>query len=186
MPTRIAQKLQLVQGDVGIEGSQVSATDVLEQLVDAYNNSVHRIIKCRPSEVTKETEPRVHEHLRKWQARKTKPYAFIVGDKVRLSKNKGIFEKGYLSNYTREIFEIYYRAARPLNVYKVKDANGEIVKGIFYEHQLQKVLEPEVYKVEKILRWRKLKNGNKQAFVRWLGYGPKFDQWVDESEIVNL
>lgn len=160
--------------------------DILPHLVHAYNNSIHRIIKCCPAEVTKETEPLIHERLRKWQARKTKPFAFKVGDKVRLSKNKGMFEKGYLSNYTREIFEIYYRAARPLNIYKVKDANGEKVKGSFYEHQLQRVNEPDVYKVEKILRWRKLRNGKKQAYVRWLGYGPNFDQWVDESEIVQL
>lgn len=46
--------------------------------------------------------------------------------------------------------------------------------------------EPEVYKIEKILRWRKLKNGTKQALVRWSGYGPKFDQWVDQAEIVNI
>jgi hypothetical protein len=58
--------------------------------------------------------------------------------------------------------------------------------GTFYEHQLVQVKEPEVYKVEQILRWRTLRNGQRQAYVRWLGYGPKFDQWVDETEIVNI
>lgn len=61
-----------------------------------------------------------------------------------------------------------------------------IYLGVFYEYQLQKAEEPEIYKIEKVLRWRKTPDGNKQALVRWLGYGPKFDQWVDEAELVNV
>lgn len=160
--------------------------DVLAQLVRACNNSYHRIIRCRPVDVTKATESAIHERLRKWQSRPAAVYRFKIGDKVRLSKNKGVFEKGYLSSWTREIFEITFRARHPLPVYKVKDANGERVKGVFYEHQLQKVQEPDVYKVERILKWRKLRNGKRRALVRWLGYGPQFDQWVDEEELVNL
>lgn len=101
----------------------------LRQMVTAYNNSYHRIIKCKPVEVTKETEPQVYERLRQGWTRRSRPYKYHVGDKVRLSKSKGIFEKGYLANYTREIFEITSRAARPIPVYKVKDTHGEEVKG---------------------------------------------------------
>lgn len=160
--------------------------DVLDKLVNAYNHSYHRIIQCKPVDVTKETEAAIQERLRKWQKRPQKPFKFNVGDKVRLSKSKGVFEKGYLANYTREIFEITFRMRKPLPVYRVKDANGVPVKGYFYEQQLQHVVEPEVYKIEKILRWRKLRNGKKQALIRFLGYGPQFDQWIDQSELVNV
>ena len=44
----------------------------------------------------------------------------------------------------------------------------EIIEGIFYEKELQKVFkEDEYYKYDKILKTR-IKNGKKQYFVSWL------------------
>lgn len=160
--------------------------DVLQDLVHAYNHSKHRVIGCAPAEVTIENATVVAERQYRCVRKPLEQYKYNVGDHVRISKKKGTFEKGYESNWTREIFVIYQRAARPLPVYKIRDLNGEKVVGVFYEAQLQKVIPPDTHKVEKILRWRKARGGRRQALVRWLGYGAEFDQWVDEEDLTQL
>lgn len=161
--------------------------DELDNLVSSYNNSVHRTIGYKPSEVTSDMEPIIAKRIQNNAKRKKRPFKFEIDDRVRLSKYKGTFEKGYEANWTREIFVIASRESRLCtNQYKVKDLNGEAVKGIFYESQLLKIIEPSTYKIDKILKWRKLKSGKKEALVRFLGYSEEFDQWINESDIENI
>lgn len=160
--------------------------DILQDLVNAYNNSIHRTIQCRPAEVNKENAHHIIHRLYKDIRNKKPPkFKFEIGDKVRLSKRKGTFEKGYESNWTREIFVVSSRDARPLPIYKIKDLNDQPIGGIFYEKQLQKVVEPDAFKIEKILRWRG-KGKRKQALIKWLGYGHEFDQWIDEAQLIKI
>ena len=78
-------------------------------------------------------------------------FKFQVGDRVRISKVKRIFETSYLPNFTEELFTIYKRFARQVPVYKLKDDAGEALEGTFYEPELQKIIKnDEVYRVEKI------------------------------------
>ena len=66
-------------------------------------------------------------------------------------------------------------------IYKIKDLNGEIIKGIFYEKELQKTKNTsEVYAIEKIIR----KNKNKY-FVKWRGYSNDFNSWINENDIIK-
>jgi len=62
-----------------------------------------------------------------------------VGDRVRISKYKRkTFDKGYTPNWTEEVFivdEIQW--TNPIT-YKIKDLNGELIKGTFYREELQK------------------------------------------------
>ena len=67
------------------------------------------------------------------------PFKFHIGDKVRLAKKKGTFEKGYTTNFTKEIFVISKRIARNPPVYVVKDENEEEIQGTFYANELQVV-----------------------------------------------
>ena len=65
--------------------------------------------------------------------------------------------------------------------YKIKDLNDEIVKGIFYEKELQKTKNiSEVYVIEKIIR----KNKNRYL-VKWQGYSNDFNCWVDKEDILK-
>ena len=64
----------------------------------------------------------------------------------------------------------------------MKDYQNEDVQGTFYEQELQLVDEPEVYKIENILRSRKVK-GKKQHLVRWSGWSSKYDSWIDAKEL---
>ena len=160
--------------------------DVLPKLVKSYNNTYHRSIKMKPSQVTKSNEAKVWDTLYDNDVDKRVRYKFQVGDRVRISKVKRMFEKSYLPNYTEEMFTIYKRFARQVPVYKLKDDAGEILDGTFYEAEIQKVIkEDDVYRVEKVLRKRKRK-GVVEYFVKWKGYPDKFNSWVAEKDILKL
>ena len=66
--------------------------------------------------------------------------------------------------------------------YKLEDTHGEIVKGTFYEPELQ-LAKPDTYRIEKVLRRRTTAQGKREIFVKWLGYDKSFNQWIPESDI---
>ena len=100
---------------------------------------------------------------------------------MRISKAKQKFDKGYLPNWTHEVFNVKRRKYRDLPIYELEDDTGAGVKGTFYEQEVQKVMKPKegVFRVEKVLKKRR--RGNRtQYYVKFLGYPPSFNLWVDE------
>jgi hypothetical protein len=63
-------------------------------------------------------------------------YKYDVADRVRIVKYKHVFQKGYLPNWTAEIFEISDKYPTYLVTYKHKDLSGESIKGKFYEQEI--------------------------------------------------
>ena len=127
--------------------------DVLPDLVKGYNNTRHSSIKMTPVEASqKKNELGVWrtlypDHL---EIRDINP-EFSVGDKVRISKKKKTFEKGYTTRWTEEIFTIV-EVKRTLPVtYKIADLNGEEIKGSFYEPELQKTSQ-QLFRIEKVIK----------------------------------
>lgn len=106
--------------------------------------------------------------------------AFKVGDYVRLSKYRMVFDKGYTPNWTTEIFRIrkvlYH--TDPIT-YLISDYQDNEIKGSVYSEELQPVKHPNVYLIEKIIRKRK-----GQAFVKWLGFGPEHNSWIPEKDVL--
>ena len=152
--------------------------DALPKLVLSYNKTYHSTIKMSPEEVTVHNEAELRERL--YRPYKKPVYKFDVGDKVRISKNVSKFQKGYEGGWSKEVFVV--KDCHPTNppTYQLRDYSGEDIKGKFYAQELQKVdKETNVFEVEKVLRTRKV-NGRKQYLVRWMGYGPKHDSWVDD------
>ncbi|XP_070156725.1 uncharacterized protein [Polyergus mexicanus] len=80
------------------------------------------------------------------------PAKFKVADPVPVSKFKTIFEKGFTPNWTTEIFRITKIQRTNPVTYLLKDSRGEPIAGGFYEHELLRVGDPDVYLVEKVLR----------------------------------
>ena len=156
--------------------------DILQDLVEDYNNTKHSSIKMTPIEGSKkENELTVWRNLypKRYEIHDFNP-KFSVGDKVRMSKKKTIFEKGYTTRWTEEIFVITkIKRTNPIT-YKIADLNGEEIDGTFYEPELQKTRQ-QVFRIEKVLE----KKGNK-SFVKWKGYSDKFNSWIDNEDIVNL
>ena len=160
--------------------------DVLPQLVKSYNNTYHRSIKMKPTQVTKTNEAKVWETLYGDDVHKPIRFKFAVEDRVRISKVKGLFEKSYLPNFTEELFTIYKRMAHQIPVYKLKDDAGEILDGTFYETELQEIIKnDDFYRVQKILHKRKCK-GVVEYFIKWKGYPDEFNSWVPESNMSKL
>ena len=71
--------------------------------------------------------------------------------------------------------------------YKIKDLEGELVKGTFNSHELQRVEKDQIYEIDSVLDHRKRKVGKKwvkEIKVHWKGYPSKFDRWILESDLV--
>ena len=169
-------------------------TDVLSAFTDSYNKTYHRSINQTPESVSKQNEARIwFEQYNKIKKKGEyfyfkKKYAFNVNDYVRVSYLRGTFEREYDQKWTGEIFIVKSRRRRDgIELYHLIDFNGDEISGSFYKDELQKITaDPTgVYKIEKVLRHRKYK-GKKQFLVRWLFWPPKYDTWVDASELSTL
>jgi len=82
--------------------------DILDKLVDQYNNKIHSSTGMSPKEASKpKNETKVWRKLydNYVPAKREKP-KFKIADKVRITRKKGIFEKGYTSRWTEEVFTI--------------------------------------------------------------------------------
>ena len=165
--------------------------DKLQDFAYAYNHRVHRSIKHRPADVNASNVDEVRAILYPKRKKKTggsmKPlkykYGFAVGDAVRISKLKGIFEKGYAQNWSEEIFTVMKRYNWDVPMYTIKDSNNERLRGRFYEFELQKVTPPEYYIVEEIINERG-KGAKKEYYVKWRGYPASANSWVKASDVV--
>jgi transposase InsO family protein len=114
----------------------------LPKIVSAYNNSYHRSIKCRPTDVNDQNESDIwvtlYGHL---QPPGDNKHRYVVGDSVRLAHRKGTFGRGYVEQWTKEVFEICERKLKSghIPVYIVRDSDGNVIHGFWYERELQRV-----------------------------------------------
>ena len=154
--------------------------DVLPALVESYNNSYHRSIKMTPNQVNAQNEAEVRKRLYPPKESFRPRWKFEVGEQVRLCQARRSFKKGYLPNWTEELFVVNSRYATDPPTYSIKDYDGEIIAGKFYAEELQKVVKEknDTYKVEEIIKTRK-RAGKTEYFVKWVGYPAKFNSWVD-------
>ena len=72
--------------------------NVLDDIVNKYNNTVHRTIKRKPIDVTSDSYVKYNEDSNK------KNPKFKAGDHVRIWKYKNIFANGYTPNWSEEVF----------------------------------------------------------------------------------
>lgn len=153
--------------------------DILPNLISEYNNTKHRTIDKKPSDVTRENESEV---LKKFPNLKTKTKIksrFKIGEFVRISGEKHLFSKGYTPNWSTEIFSITrVLPTYPVVTYNLKDYKNEAIAGGFYEEELTKVKYPDIYLVEKILKKR-----NNEVYVKWLGFDNSHNSWISKDSL---
>ena len=169
--------------------------DVLQDIVHAYNHTRHSSTRMQPTVVTRENARIARENIaRRWKddnkiKRRMQKAKYHVGDLVRISRAKGIFEKGYEANWSEEIFRIHRVLKwRNPHVYELSDLAGEIIDGIFYEQELGRVdknLQEEEFIVDRVIKSRG-RGANKQLLVSWRGYPSKFDSWIPASNLTQL
>ncbi|XP_033214043.1 uncharacterized protein LOC117171100 [Belonocnema kinseyi] len=127
--------------------------EVLPTLISTYNNTkLRNISRTRPK--------------------------FKVGDRVRVRKHKHVFEKGYTPNWTTEVFTVDRIMLTSPVTYKLKDYQDQPIADGFYEQELLKVIHPDVYLVEKVIK----KCGSKM-FVKWLGFDSSYNSRIDQSDM---
>ena len=140
----------------------------LDDIVNKYNNTIHRTIKMKPTDVTSDSYAEYNEDSNK----------FKVDDHVRISKYKNISAKGYTSNWSEEIFIVSKIKNTVPWTYVISDLNGEEIAGSFYEKELQKTNQEE-FRIEKVIK----RKGGK-LYVKWEGYNNSFNSWIDKKGVV--
>ena len=136
--------------------------DVLDDIVNKCNNTVHKTIKVKPIDVTDDSYTEYNEDFNK------KDPKFKVGDHVRISKYKNIFAKGYAPNWSEEVFVVSKIKNTVSWTYVVSDLNGEEITGSFCEKELQKTSQ-EKFRIEKLLKGKGAK-----LYLKWKGYDNRF------------
>ena len=156
--------------------------NILPKLIKIYNNRYHSTIKMKPIQVNKSNEKYIKENIYTYNKISKNP-KFKIGDLIRVSlKRRPIFDKASSNiKWSEELFKIHLINRSNVITYKIKDLNGEIIDGIFYERELQKTKNTsEIYIIEKIIR----KNKNKYL-VKWRGYSDDFNSYVDKDDIIK-
>ena len=113
--------------------------NMLPNLIKAYNNRYHRSIKMKPIDVNKLNEKYIKNTIYSYDITDKIP-KFKINDLVRISlKRRQLFDKptGNIK-WSEELFKIHSINKSNVITYKIKDLNDEIIKGIFYEKELQK------------------------------------------------
>ena len=146
--------------------------DVLDDIVNKCNNTVHKTIKVKPIDVTDDSYTEYNEDFNK------KDPKFKVGDHVRISKYKNIFAKGYTPNWSEEVFVVSKIKNTVPWTYVVSDLNGEEITGSFYEKELQKTNQKE-FRIEKVLK----RKGDK-LYIKWKRYNNSFNSWINKKDLV--
>lgn len=153
--------------------------DVLQDLVDSYNNTKHSTIKMAPTDVTEKNIAKVYANIKNsHNKQKIGLPKLEIDDFVRIIRKKKTLEHAYTEKWTREIFRVkQVIEKKPQPLYKVKDLKNVMLRGKFYENQLQKVLVAPT-KVLKIIKTRGL-GKNLQYFVETVG---KETLWISQKE----
>ena len=113
--------------------------DVLDDLVWNYNTTKHSTIEMNPEDVNEINKHQVWIKLFGQPRGEISPPKFKVGDLVRISSYKNIFTKGYVANFTKEIFQIMEVFFGDPTMYKLEDEDGEEILGKFYQQELSMV-----------------------------------------------
>lgn len=149
----------------------------LSDVIERYNNKVHRTIGLAPVTVNHNNAhtllSNVYNHIKVRGKAK-----YRNGDYVRISKYKSTFAKGYTGNWSSEIFQIVKVNVTNPVTYQLQDENKQPILGAFYEQELQKVKYPDIYLVEKVLK----RNGDK-VLVKWFGLNTT--SWINKENKIN-
>ena len=162
--------------------------DVLQDLVDGYNESKHRSIQHAPNDVTAANEALVRKILFP-KVKKKKKFTkkhFKVGDSVRITRLKRTFQKGYEQLWSHEVFTVSkIRDTYPVT-YALKDYKGNQIEGSFYTNEIQLVDKSDsIYQIEKVVN-KRTRRGQIEYLVKWQGYPEEANSWVPQSDLFNL
>ena len=160
--------------------------DVLPQIIQSYNKTYHSSIKMSPLDVNSANQEEVWRRLYgTGPKRPLKPAKFSVGEQVRLASLRYQFYKGYYPKFSHEIFFIHeiHNNQHPI-MYTIRDMNGELIEGRFYEEEMVSVkedIENKLYPIDKIISRR-----GRKVLVSFRYYPQKFNRWMNINELQRI
>ncbi len=140
-----------------------------------------------PNDVSPANESLVRRNLFP-EVKKLKKYTkavFKVGDSVRITRKKGVFEKGYEMSWSWEVFNVREVKQTYPVTYGLSDYKGEEIKGSFYKSELQLVDKTQdLWPIEKIIDTRK-RGGQTLYLVKFLGYTDAANSWIPHQDLFS-
>ena len=163
--------------------------DLLDSAMAIYLNRTHRTIKMSPLEAEKEesslTLRRIYFEKYLHAANKRQKPKFEVGDTVRIFKERGQFHRGYMEDFSEEVFEIsHIDTTLPLPRYKLKEYDGNHITGSFFQNELVGYKPSDFYKID-ILDERG-KGKKKEVLVSYRGYPSQYNEWKLLKDIKSI
>lgn len=160
--------------------------DILQDIVDSYNESFHRSIAMRPIDVRKEHEQKFFQRLYAIPLSRIREPPVGIGPFVRISKAKQVFDKGFRPNWTSDIYKVAKKHHQPSKtVFELEEIGSkQPLKGRFYPEEIQSIeFDPDAPQpIEKIVKSR-VRNGIKELLVKWLDYPNSQNSWIQETAI---
>jgi len=159
---------------------------ILPGIVRDYNHSVHSALKMTPTQgrlVANEPALWKHQYAEPVFV-STPPPKLSVGDWVRVSIVKGVFERGYHANWSYQPYQIAEVLHGDPVMYRIAERDGTVLAGSFYESELQKTAVPDTGFID-VIQTRK-KGKQEQSLVSWRGVPHKYDQWVSNNDLHRL
>lgn len=113
--------------------------DVLDQFIENYNSTYHRSIRMAPKNVSESNRRQVFRTLYP-KIKDDTPPRLSKGDRVRILRQKNIFEKGYTRNWSEEIYTITQALAESgVDFYRISDSSGNLLPRHKYYWELNLV-----------------------------------------------
>lgn len=159
--------------------------NVLPKITFGINHSYSRAIKTTPASINNTNWWPLWKSLYSYK-QETHRAKFNVGEVVRVAYTRGKFDKGYISNFSDEVFKI-----RKVNfgypvTYVIEDLNKLPLPRRYYNQELSLSDESRIRRVKKILRKREVQ-GNTEYLVQWLDLPSEYNSWItdiDERKIL--
>lgn len=159
--------------------------DVLPNLVKSYNRTIHSTIGLKPINVNIGNQYEIYLHVKnKHKKNKIKRYLFKLGDTVRISLKRTVYDRELSQKFTKEFFKIAHRYRnQSVNLYKLRDCTNDVIFGSFYENELQNyIVDPKkTYIVDKVIK----KQGTR-SLVTFKDFPSKCKEWVENKDIKSF
>ena len=162
--------------------------DVLEDLLNNYNNTIHTTIKMTPAQAlipsNKILLEEAHAEIKtKRRLEKVRPL-YKKNQRVRVSLKKNKFTRSYdVSNSYEQYIIHQILTDRIVPFYILKDWKNRILTGKFLQSQLQPV---NIDKHRGTPIKERTKNGKKQILFSFKGYDDSFNEWIDAEDVSKI
>ena len=143
--------------------------DVLDDIVDKYNNTYHKTTKMKPIDLKSDSYSESTDDSNEIDTK------FQLGDHVRISKYENVFAKGYTLDRSEEFFVINKVKNTVRWTYVLMGLNGEeILESFKKKNCISRLMKK--FRVKTVIK----RKGIKQ-YVKWKGYDNSFNSRIDKK-----